>query len=204
MNQQKKKTQSQLWSDSFFENFKDIGSGISQGVVDDFAKGTAKGVGQGLVNPFFGVGHGGEALDRQERLANIERKDQQPQQTYYERFKEETILFREQDQDVIRQIEAIRRDLRGLIKQMADLSSVMQEAEKAIAMETAVPGTYHVSFFERLRRIIGMFRKQIAESRTWLSLSQSKKKQRGYWKMYKKHGTTFGLSHERVIATQAG
>lgn len=200
----KKKT-SQQWSDSFFENLKDLGGGIIDSTINDFGKGVATGVGKNIIDPFFGGhGGGGEAMDRHEPVTEVERREKPLQQTYYERHRQEIILFRQQDQEVVRQIDTIRMELKAVMKELGELGSSMQEAEKAIAMETAVPGSYHVSFFERIRRIISLFRKQIAESRTWLTMMQSKKKQRGYWKMYKKHGTTFGLSQERVIATQAG
>jgi hypothetical protein len=46
---------------------------------------------------------------------------------------------------------------------------------------------------------------KIEDGRAWLeTFAKRKKKKLGYWKMYKKHGTTFGLSHERTIATQTG
>ena len=67
------------------------------------------------------------------------------------------------------------------------------------------PGIYHVNFFERLRSILKVLREQIDDSRTWLALSaQRKQKKLGYWGMFKKHGTSFGLSNERSIATSAG
>jgi len=53
--------------------------------------------------------------------------------------------------------------------------------------------------------IVKNLRQKVEEGRTWLAaFSQRKIKKMGYWKMYKKHGTTFGLSHERTVATQTG
>lgn len=193
------------WSDSFIENLKNLGGGIADSAVNDFGKGVASGIGKSFIDPFFGGYTGGEALDRPWNPTEAERKERRPQYpTYDERYRQETTLFREQDREVVRQIEIIRAELKKLMKEIGDLGSAIQEAEKAVAVEIVSPGKYHISFFERLRRIISLFRKQIAESRTWLSMSQGKKKQRGYWRMYKKHGTTFGLSQERVVATQTG
>lgn len=204
MNKQKKKSQS-AWSDSFIENLKGIGGGIADSAINDFGKGVASGVGKGFIDPFFGGGRGGEALDREWNPTEVDRKERyRPKQTYEEKYRQEITLFREQDREVVRQIEMIRGDLQKLMSELGEFGSQVQEAQKAVATEVVSPGKYHVSFFERLRRIISLFRKQIAESRTWLTMSQGKKKQRGYWKMYKKHGTTFGLSQERVLATQAG
>jgi hypothetical protein len=66
------------------------------------------------------------------------------------------------------------------------------------------PGIYHVNFFERLRSIIQLLRQQVEDSRTWLLMVTTKRTQKDYWCMYSKHGTTFGLSSERIIATAIG
>ena len=52
-------------------------------------------------------------------------------------------------------------------------------SEKAAEKMPTKPGVYHVTFFERLRQIIKFFRERIEESRTWLKLMSSKKKQKG-------------------------
>ncbi|MEK7119300.1 MAG: DUF5660 family protein, partial [Patescibacteria group bacterium] len=66
------------------------------------------------------------------------------------------------------------------------------------------PGVYHLNFFERLKSMLKILREQIEDSSSWLSLQNNRKKKKRYWGMYKKHGTSFGLSHERNLATQAG
>ena len=77
---------------------------------------------------------------------------------------------------------------------------------KEVTMETvpAKPGVYHVNFFEWLFSLIKGIREKIEDSCVWLRAFQSKKSKRGYWAMFKKHGTSFGLSSERVVATQTG
>jgi len=57
---------------------------------------------------------------------------------------------------------------------------------------------------ERISSILKLLREQVDDSRTWLSLHTNRKQKRGFWGMYKKHGTQFGLSNERTLATQAG
>lgn len=66
------------------------------------------------------------------------------------------------------------------------------------------PGKYHENFLEWVLLQIRQARERIDEGLTWLSLFSSKKKQKQYWNMFKKHGTTFGLSQERTTATQTG
>lgn len=106
------------------------------------------------------------------------------------------------EQEFIRQqIESVRMELKALV---ASLKSLNAEVEKAIADSPVEPGVYHMNFFERLKTLISAMRKQVNQGRSWLNLFQTRKKAKGYWNMYKKHGTTFGLSSERSLASQAG
>lgn len=103
---------------------------------------------------------------------------------------------------VKKEIEELLRQIKLLINSTQTLVS----ETKVLAMEEMPvnPGTYHVNFFEWLIRIIKSLRERVEESRSWLSVFTSKKKQKQYWSMFKKHGTSFALSGERVIATQVG
>jgi hypothetical protein len=78
------------------------------------------------------------------------------------------------------------------------------EVKKAITDVPVDAGVYHINFFERLRSMSVLLRQSVDDSRSWLSLSTSRKKQKGYWGKYKKHGTQFGLSADRTPATQTG
>jgi len=52
--------------------------------------------------------------------------------------------------------------------------------------------------------MIQIARRKVEDSGAWLAVMHSKKKSREYGAMAKKHGTTFSLSNERVVATQVG
>jgi len=91
------------------------------------------------------------------------------------------------------------------IKKLADSSTELEAQFKDVAVEAQVvkPGKYHENFFEWVFSVIKTARMRIEESTGWLTAMHSKK-DRKYWAMFKKHGTTFGLSNERVVATQTG
>ncbi len=91
------------------------------------------------------------------------------------------------------------------IKKLTDSSKELEIQFKDIAIETQVvnPGKYHENLFEWIFSVIKTARMRIQESAGWLTAMHSKK-DRKYWAMFKKHGTTFGLSNERVVATQTG
>jgi len=100
-----------------------------------------------------------------------------------------------------KQVDAIRAELKAL---MASLKNLHQEVATTVAQEVVNPGVYHINFYEQLRTFIKVLRQQIEDSRTWLAAFSARKKKMGYWGMLKKHGTTFGLSNERSLATSAG
>jgi hypothetical protein len=107
----------------------------------------------------------------------------------------------ELDMQTKQQIEAIRVELKAIAQ---SLKGLHQEVLTAVETAPVDPGIYHLNFFEQLRSFLKLLRVQIEDSRSWLSTSNSRKKKLGYWGMYKKHGTTFGLSNERSLATSAG
>ena len=104
------------------------------------------------------------------------------------------------------EVEAQLRELMAEIKKLADSSKELQTQFKEVAVEQHVvkPGKYHKSFFTWMLSMIRTARQKVEDSGAWLAAMQSKKKSREYGAMAKKHGTTFSLSNERVVATQVG
>lgn len=100
-----------------------------------------------------------------------------------------------------KQLEAVRQELKSLSQSLKNLS---QDVQSAIDQSPVSPGIYHINYYDQLRIFIHVLRQQIEDSRVWLSMSVGRKKKLGYWGMFKKHGTTFGLSNERSLATAAG
>ena len=65
-------------------------------------------------------------------------------------------------------------------------------------------GIYHLNFFDQVLAMLKEIRKSVAHSREWLKISSKKKQQKGYWAMFKKHGTNFAMSDERAVASSNG
>lgn len=110
-------------------------------------------------------------------------------------------IIKEDQQKLSQQIEAVRQELKAIA---ASIQSLNKDIGKAVNEVPVNPGVYHANFFERLKSVLKVLREQIDDSRSWLTMHTARKKKMGYWGMYKKHGTTFGLSNERSIATSAG
>lgn len=105
-----------------------------------------------------------------------------------------------------RDIEIQLKEIMVEIKKLTDSSKELQTQFKEIAVEqhVAKPGKYHKSFFAWMLSVIKAARMKVEDSGAWLAAMHSKKKSREYTAMAKKHGTTFSLSNERVVATQVG
>lgn len=125
--------------------------------------------------------------------------------------REEKLIFsfqeRKEEQDVT-------RETKYLIEKLKEQVTLLEKSEKALTSQITkikveqLPkksGIYHIRFFEWLLGVVKQLRMKVEEGRAWLAtFTNRKKKKMGYWNMYKKHGTTFGLSHERTLSTQTG
>lgn len=107
----------------------------------------------------------------------------------------------------IREITSRVDDIMGELRKLISSSKILQVqfAEATINQPPAEVGTYHVNFFEWLLSVIKIARQKVEDSSMWLqTINNKKSKKNGYWGMFKKHGTTFGLSQERSVSTQTG
>lgn len=93
------------------------------------------------------------------------------------------------------QVVILEKSNSGLVTQMAKIK--VEQAPKKT-------GIYYIRFLEWMLIIVRQMRMKVDEGRAWLDTFTKRKKKVGYWKMYKKHGTTFGLSQERSLSTQTG
>ncbi len=188
----------QFAGDSILESLRDIGSGVSNTVVKDVAGGMA----QDAISSIFGGPPKSPSSEiRPNQSVEIGGRTWETP-TAKPKNEINTGLMRSQDQmRVAQEIQAVREELRALAD---SLQAVSVEIENTIAQTPVDPGVYHVSFFERLKSLLREARMDLEDSRTWNALSSGRKRKKGYWGMYKKHGTKFGLSSERTAATQVG
>ncbi len=121
-----------------------------------------------------------------------------------ERHKEvsNTQIFNREQEEVKQKIQEVLEELKNLAKELATIGS---EIDKAVHEAVVNPGTYHVNFFEALRRYLLQLRKKASESKNWLAISQQRKNAQNHHQTgVKKSGTSFMLSSERTVATQSG
>lgn len=106
------------------------------------------------------------------------------------------------DVQLDRKVEEIRMEIKSLLAQSKQLETTF----KSVAAETRVvnAGRYHETFFTFVLSLLRSANMKLQEGASWLQTAKSKKQQRQYQNMAKKHGTSFTLNNERNVATQVG
>ncbi len=195
------------------EILKGLGSGVVDSVVDNFGKQSVNSLWEQLLgtqNPqeegyqTSGDLEEGKIIDfskkkrEKESLRNVE-----PGIDYRREIIDVTRrVDRENTQVLNSKIAEILTELKKITAASAEIAIEFKEVTVEQRIEN--PGEYHVTFFQWMLSLVKSARTKIEDSGAWLNVMKSKKGQKNYWSMFKKHGTTFGLSNERVVATQAG
>lgn len=206
-NKKKKSAVKAVSNDNFIEALKGIGGGVAQGVKRDVVGGVA----QNAFDTIMGKGQSGMANEAQSQVAEMNRlQEQQTEQAaqaehrrlHIMRQKEE-VVFSARQVEIEKEITSLQEELKKLAVEMG---AVAREVQIAAVQETVDPGTYHVSFFEHLRRVIKIIRQKLSDSASWLNAAtnRAEQKKKGYWGKVKSQGTKFMLSDERKMATQTG
>lgn len=190
------------------EVLKDMGEGVAKSLVEDFAKGATSDLWKQLLGIEAQKSRKGELYEGEE--INIKALEERIHTEYIEpgiNYRREIIHAEDKaiGEDK-REIEVKIQEILIEIKNIISSSKELQIAFKEIAKEQRVEniGKYHLSFFEWVLTSIRSAVAKIEDSASWLAAFHSKRDKRQYWAMFKKHGTSFGLSGERVIATQTG
>jgi len=124
------------------------------------------------------------------------------EQFHQARSKEWAGVYSAKQKQIEKRIEEIREQLKVLVKKIVKFEL---NVTQAVSTQNPEPGIYHLSFFDHLRTVIELLKKNITEANSWLSLYNQRSKKKGhYWGQAKKQGTTFTLNQERQLATSIG
>ncbi len=173
------------FTDSFLETLRNFGPGIAQEAKNQvFSQKT------GELKP--------------EQILDLQKERQRwgIYQDYLDIRRQEKIIWTKKQQETELQIKAILAELQKLAQITSNLAKEVKIATQQVPVE---PGVYHISFFEKLRQTILLFKQHIEQATNWLNVfNQRAKKRNYYWAQVRKSGTKFMLSQERHMATQTG
>jgi hypothetical protein len=196
MQQNIKKKAPVYGNDNILESLRGVGSSVGKTIVKDVIAQTGSDMLRSILggSPKSGELQQNQAIEfttAPEKIPAVHTRSVESHQT----------LRRSEDVEVKQKIEGIRAELKALSQSIKNLR---QEISKTVLDTPVDPGIYHLNFFEHLRSYLQMMKEQVDDSRTWLMAANNRKAKKGYWGQFKKHGTSFGLSSERSIATSAG
>lgn len=183
-------------NDNIIESLRNLGGGVGKSVTKDVVGKIAT---DALTTIFAGTPRQGEL--RPNQSINLSKEQEQAPRAEARREFIRPVAIAEDQAALKQQIETVRQELKLLASSVKQLNTEIAHAINDIPVN---PGVYHLNFMDRLRSVLRTLREKIEDSGTWLALTTSRKQKKGYWGMYRKHGTTFGLSSERSLSTQAG
>jgi len=202
------------------EAIRDIGRGVVESAKNDFAKGLVTELWDQMLGTEIGKAStphaSGDLQEGQEISLNKKKTDQNAEKSQ-EEIKPRVEVGWDYTAEIIhaekrisqtenRELNARVSEIIIELKKLAHSSKELEIAFRDISVEQApiMAGKYHLNFFEWMLSTIRSARMKMEDSANWASLFASKKGKREYWSLFKKHGTSFGLSGERTPATQTG
>ncbi|MCL6096574.1 MAG: DUF5660 domain-containing protein [Patescibacteria group bacterium] len=208
------------------DTFMSLGSSVKDSVKDDVVKGVVGDILEQTLSwdKMLGTdvaerGKGetsGDLVQGQEISLNKKRSDQKTEKPHEERkphieagwdyageiIRSEQRFAQAENRELSAKVSEIIIELKKLAKSSKELEVTFREI--TVEQKPVNPGKYHLNFFTWMLATIRSARMRVEDSKNWASLFASKKTKREYWGLFKKHGTSFGLSGERVVATQTG
>ena len=196
MQQNPKKKAPVYGNDNVLESLRGVGSSVGKTIVKDVI---VQGGNDMLWSILGGSPKSGEL--QQNQAIEFSTTPEETPAVHTRSVESHQTLRRSEDAEVKQKIEGIRAELKALSQSIKNLR---QEISKTIMEVPVDHGIYHLNFFDHLRSYLIAMKQEIDDSRTWLSAFNTCKAKKGYWAQFKKHGTSFGMSSERSIATSAG
>ena len=219
MAQRKAKTQLNI-NQNPIEAVRDIGASVVSSVKEDVAKGLMTDLWNQMLGTEIGRGNSshtsgdlvaGEELNlkkpsnaqdkKQEQLTHEQKPQVEAGWDYTgEIIHSERRIAQTENRELNAKVSEIIIELKKLTKSSKELEITFREI--TVEQNPVNPGKYHLNFFEWMLSTIKSARMKIEDSANWTSLFATKKGKKDYWSLFKKHGTSFGLSGERTTATQ--
>jgi hypothetical protein len=208
----KTKQRERINNDSY-ESTDNLGRGLVTSLKNDVAKGITTGLWEQLLTAkgeYTGKTYGDMTEGQEVSFKKEEFKKEAKNNVRIEAaidysrtiVNAERRIGNENSQKMSMHVEQILIELKQLAKSSKDLESQFREVTTVSMPKT--PGKYHQNFFEWMLSIVKSARTRVESAEQWLKAVSGKGKKKDFWGMYKKHGTSFGLSGERTVAQQTG
>lgn len=202
--------------------------GDSSGIVKGVGKSLVDDLGKGGVDDFmemFGLGksstsdsHSARETQQSEsehgflaqgEIVNFKKKIERTEKHIEAAIDYHRDIVRSSEQVSTKEMQGFKNQIQQIKAELVSLANstkVLQMEFAGVSVEQTPEnvGVYHTNFFEWMLGMLRAARERVETSEAWMSAQKGKAGKKGYWGMFKKHGTSFGLSNERAVATQVG
>lgn len=122
--------------------------------------------------------------------------------TEYSLPSQEKVLFSLQQEQVSKEISALRQEIQALV---GSVKEVAHDVEQAVYAPVTQASKYEINFFQRIHKIIQDLRKNISQAQEWMSTQKTRKSRKNaFWGKVKdkEHGggTQYLMSNEHSAA----
>lgn len=195
--------QKQIRNDTLLEVLRDLGSGTGKSFSQDFLSKIPEDIlDQTSIRPkrLSGTLSPNESITIPEKpkVEDLERRLRRVEAIR----RQEKLVFSAEKQKETLKVKALQQEVDKLAKATANLS---REVKTATTQAPVEPGTYHLTFYEKLLSFIQSLTKKIEDAAIWVSVFNTRAKKRSYyWTQVGRSGAKYMLSQERYMSTQAG
>lgn len=208
-------------NDETFESLREFTGGITGSIKKDLAQEGAKDLWKQILGKYeqtaekaqkmAGELHEGQEINlnthhKSEKAPTPKRQDIAPgleQYNYYREIVHSSDKAQKRESyEQEKQVEEILVEIQRLVSSSKIVETKF--ASLAVEQKPKEVGKYHTHFFEWVLITIRTARIKVEDSGAWLATMSGKKGKKDYWGMFKKHGTSFGMSNERSVSTQTG
>lgn len=181
--------------------------GVSSGLFSTLWNDLITGGSKDISSQIFGSSLSHELKPGQEtHLKRPEKKAAHVSEGHMEYFREvrnaDNAPARQAEASTERRVEEIRMEIKKLMSTSKQLEATFKTVQ--IEQKMVKAGKYHETFLTFILSLLRSARVKMQEGNSWMNTAKSKKQQRQYQNMAKKHGTSFTLNNERTVATQTG
>lgn len=191
------------------ESLLDIGKGVKQSMIDEVGKAGAADAwdqilrsGQSHESKKAGELSPGQELDFTQEVKKISEVT-----TMGHEFASEIInAGKKASQETNHELQVKYNEILIELKALGKSSKELKAQVEILTIEQTPEevGIYHTSFVEKLLLTLREARESVDDGIAWFKALRTKNASRQYGAMAKKGGTSFTLSNERTVATQAG
>ena len=93
-------------------------------------------------------------------------------------------------------------EIKKLREEVKEVEHVVKDVDVDKVPER--PGKYDLTVVEFIFVLVREARKKVADVSEYAGVFKSRKREKSYHSMAKKHGTSFSMHHDRAVATQSG